>query len=421
MLAGSSSPDRQAFSNWVHEALNRLYDSPYLQTHPLAALLRVDEADAPPRRSQTLRRVLLEAIESMRPTAGVPAQSPDWRAYRILELRYIEGLSPNEAMERLALGKSQFFRDQARVVEALNDLLWERWQKSAADASTLPDRDRKVHGELVQAETERLCAQATWEAVDASDLLRDLASVVEPLAHLKDAVVVFEPLPHLTVLRADRVMLRQALLGIVTYALELARGGRVEVKGFRRGQETGLLVSAHPGAAVPASLADGGSGLEISSQLMEAMKGRLKIEAGDRSCWQACLAWPLAEPCLLLVVDDNTAFTDLFRRYLAGQNWRVIGAVSGAEARRMVAAERPTVVILDVMMPKEDGWDLLISLQSSAETRDVPVIVCSVLVEPQLAASLGAKGYLTKPVAQPALLRALAPWSRSGASLEPAR
>ena len=107
----------------MHEALNCLYDSPYLQTHPLGNVL-TGETTGTLQRSQTLRRVLLEAIQAMRPGSGVPAQSPDWRAYRILELRYIEGLSPAEVMHQLALGRSQYFREQARVLEALTVATW---------------------------------------------------------------------------------------------------------------------------------------------------------------------------------------------------------------------------------------------------------------------------------------------------------
>ena len=117
---------RQEFAGWVHDALNRLYDSAYLSTHPLAGLFG-DEASGALYRSQRLRQALLEAICAMRPGPGVPANSPDWRAYRILELRYLEGQSPTDAMKALSLAKSQFFRDQARVIEALTDFLWEQF------------------------------------------------------------------------------------------------------------------------------------------------------------------------------------------------------------------------------------------------------------------------------------------------------
>jgi CheY-like chemotaxis protein len=416
-------PDHETFAGWVRDALNRLYDSPYLQAHPLAALLAGEEGDIAPRRSQNLRRVLLEAIQEMRPGAGVPAQSPDWRAYRILELRYIEGLSPNEVMERLALGKSQYFRDQARVLDALTDMLWEQWQETHAVAMPATEVSGAVREELVHAETERLRAQATWEAVDTAELLDDLRAVVEPLARAKDATIHFAPMQHLTVLHADRVILRQAVLGVVTHALDIARGGRVEIGSFAGAGETGIRVVACGGLAAPPSgpAQDGDTGLEIGRQLMAAMRGTLYLGITERGDWEARLAWPVAELCVLLVVDDNAAFVDLFRRYLAGYNWQVVGATSGAEARRVIAETHPTAIALDVMMPKEDGWEFLMALKADVDTRNIPVVVCSVLNEPQLALTLGAAAYLVKPVAQQALLRTLAPWSRSGASLGPAR
>ncbi len=422
MVELSMPPDRETFARWVHDALNRLYDSPYLQAHPLAALLT--EAGEALHRSQNLRRVLLEVIRAMRPAAGVPAQSPDWRAYRILELRYIEGLSPNEAMERLALGKSQYFRDQARVLDALTGVLWEQWQKARAVAPpVVTEADGAAQEDLIRAETERLCAQATWEAVDTAEVLDDLRAVVEPLAQAKGATIHFAPMQRFTVLHADRVMLRQAVLNVITHALGAASQGQVEVNGFAGGGETGIRVVAHSNTltSVSASEQDGDTGLEICRQLMAAMRGVLRLAVTEHGAWEARLAWPVAEPCTLLVVDDNTAFVDLFRRYLAGHNWRVIGAASSAEARRMLIETRPTVIALDVMMPKEDGWEFLMALRSSADTRDIPIIVCSVLNEPQLALTLGAAAYLAKPVAQQTLLRTLAPWSRSGASLAPAR
>ncbi|RLC62265.1 MAG: hypothetical protein DRI79_05660 [Chloroflexi bacterium] len=411
-------PTREMFAKWVREALNRLYDSPYLQMHPLATLLVEEEAGAPLRRSQNLRRILLEAIQAMRPEVGIPAQSPDWRAYRILELRYIEGLSPNEAMRRLALGKSQFFRDQARVLDALIDVLWERWQKSRQKVTSAADASSTTQEELAHSEAERLCAHATWETVDVAELLKDLRAVVDPLAKAKAVSVHLTPLHHLTIVNADRVMLRQAILNVITYALDIARGGCMDVSGFVDGRETGIRVIARGGGATPRRRE---VGLEICRQLMTAMGGRLCLEDRGDDYWEARLAWPAAMPRVLLVVDDNEGFVDLFRRYLAGHNWRVIGATSSAEAREIIAETRPTVIALDVMMPAEDGWEFLMALKTNRETKDIPVIVCSVLNEPQLALTLGAVAYLAKPVTQQTLLRALAPWNQAGASLEPAR
>ena len=94
----------------------------------------------------------------------------------------------------------------------------------------------------------------------------------------------------------------------------------------------------------------------------------------------------------------------------------MVGATSSAEARQILADLRPAVILLDVMMPKEDGWELLCTLKTGDETKQIPVIICSVLNEPALAFSLGAAAYLPKPVSQQSLMQALSPWSPTPAS-----
>ena len=67
-------------------------------------------------------------------------------------------------------------------------------------------------------------------------------------------------------------------------------------------------------------------------------------------------------------------------------------------------------MVLDVMMPKTDGWELLQSLRSHPQTSTIPLVMCSVLREQPLALSLGATDYLIKPVSQPQLLEVLQRW-----------
>jgi CheY-like chemotaxis protein len=148
---------------------------------------------------------------------------------------------------------------------------------------------------------------------------------------------------------------------------------------------------------------------------MAAMGGSLQIDPRHGGHREARLLWPTPGSRVLLVVDDNEGIITLFRRYLGGHNWRVLGATSGAQAHQMIAQTPPTVVILDVMMPDEDGWEVLTTLLAHETTREIPIIVCSVLNESQLALTLGATAYLTKPVTRQSLLQALAPWSRSDA------
>jgi CheY-like chemotaxis protein len=142
------------------------------------------------------------------------------------------------------------------------------------------------------------------------------------------------------------------------------------------------------------------------------MGGRLDLGVDPTGCWQAFLTWRISGTKVFLVIDDNRAFVELLRRYLAGDDWYVVGAASGAEARRLLQELVPTIILVDVMMPHEDGWELLRVFKNSTATRDIPIIVCSVLNEPELAAMLGAAAYLVKPVSRDALLQVLDSWRR---------
>jgi CheY-like chemotaxis protein len=85
----------------------------------------------------------------------------------------------------------------------------------------------------------------------------------------------------------------------------------------------------------------------------------------------------------------------------------VVGAKDGAPALRLAAELQPRLITIDVMMPNLDGWEVLQRLKTTPETAHIPVVVCSVLHEPELALAMGASDYLTKPVQQADLLAVL--------------
>lgn len=409
MVETSMPPTREEFDKWVRDALNHLYDSPYLQKHPLADLLLPADTNGASYSSQNLRRILLDAIRAMRPASGVPAQSPDWRAYRILELRYIEVLSPKEVMQEIALGRSQYFQEQGRVLEALIERLWKEWQTLNREPASEPVKDESTPEDLVQSETQRLQDQATQETVAMTDLLSALQGVIAPLAKARNVTVQYNLPSRLHDLYVDRVMLRQAILNAITCALDLARNGFVDIEDYVADRQEGLRIVAHP---LSAAAKQEETGLDVCRQLVKALGGTFSA-VKETDHWEARLTWLVNVPNVLLVIDDNENLAVLFRRYLAGHNWQILGATSGAEAREIVLQTRPTVIVLDVMMPGEDGWELLMRLKEDEAIRDIPIIICSVLNEPRLALELGAALYLQKPVDQPTLVQTLSGWSRA--------
>jgi CheY-like chemotaxis protein len=108
----------------------------------------------------------------------------------------------------------------------------------------------------------------------------------------------------------------------------------------------------------------------------------------------------------VLVVDDNEDALELFRRYLSPL-YRVATAGTAHKALEQARQLQPHAITLDLMMPEQDGWDLLQTLLNQPDTRHIPIIVCTVLKQKALALSLGAAAFLEKPVSKQELLTAL--------------
>ena len=94
-------------------------------------------------------------------------------------------------------------------------------------------------------------------------------------------------------------------------------------------------------------------------------------------------------------------------RYLTGLDLHVVAAGNGPAGLALARELAPAAIVLDVMMPDVDGWEVLQTLRTQPETRGIPVIICSVFDDPELAAALGASHFLSKPVSREALLAAL--------------
>jgi CheY-like chemotaxis protein len=110
----------------------------------------------------------------------------------------------------------------------------------------------------------------------------------------------------------------------------------------------------------------------------------------------------------ILAVDDHEPAIRIIQRYLSQTNIQVVGITDPTKVLGLARTIHPQAVLLDVMMPSTDGWEILQALKSDPETHKIPVIVCSVWDQPDLAYSLGANGFLKKPINQTELLNELA-------------
>jgi CheY-like chemotaxis protein len=106
-------------------------------------------------------------------------------------------------------------------------------------------------------------------------------------------------------------------------------------------------------------------------------------------------------PALILIVDDERRNRQLLEVMLGGEGYEIEMASSGAEALAMVATRAPNLVLLDVMMPGMNGYEVAASLKVDPLTRHIPIIILTALDDRNSrlhGLSAGAEEFLTKPV-----------------------
>jgi CheY-like chemotaxis protein len=109
----------------------------------------------------------------------------------------------------------------------------------------------------------------------------------------------------------------------------------------------------------------------------------------------------------ILVVDDDESTRKLLRFELEPYGLQVVEAADGARALALARADKIDAIILDVVMPRMDGWATLRALKSAPETRGIPVLVHSVVDNRAFGFALGAFEHLVKPVSGQAIAEAL--------------
>jgi signal transduction histidine kinase/DNA-binding response OmpR family regulator/CHASE3 domain sensor protein len=177
-----------------------------------------------------------------------------------------------------------------------------------------------------------------------------------------------------------------------------------------------------------------GLGLTMTQRLAELHGGGLMVRSapGQGSVFTVWLPWrevgppdeaaadlpavgvplPIAPradagaPLVLLVEDDPRA-ASLMRLQLQSEGYRVELARNAESGLQRATELQPQAIVLDIILPGMDGWDLLARLKDFEATRRIPVVIVSITDEPQRGFALGAAQVLTKPVSQDDLLGAL--------------
>lgn len=400
------------FVQVLSEALTHLYDPAY---HPppelITALIAVH-----PDETGSLQKMIAAAIRRLQPDAEVPLMARSRRLYELLACRYIQELTQEETAKRLGSTPRHLRREQKQAINLLAQGLWTNWRAAKANAEASAATETTQPAVVVPAIGDEQ-AEAAWRSqvvqelavLEASDpgVIADVGTVIEQVARLKekvvahrDAALVIETLSQPLTVSLHPSLLRQLLIVAIQKLAQAMTQGVITVRVAPNDAYINFRIAGAPIAP------DVRVASEFIDQTVAARGGDCTVERrGDTV--EFCIRLPQVEYKTLLVVDDNEDIAHVYRRYLERTRLRVVHVHTGKEALAQIPLVRPDVAVLDVMLPDIDGWEVLSRLHEQTETRTIPIIVCSVVRQEELALALGAVQYLSKPVRRTDLIQAL--------------
>jgi len=261
--------------------------------------------------------------------------------------------------------------------------------------------------------------------LEVAPLLEGLATTLRPQAEEKGLQLVFqeESLPAQLITDKDR--LRQILTNLITNAIRYSDTGTITVSTSVKDEhicfqvaDQGLGMSEEqlekifqPFHQVDAShtreRGGVGLGLAIVARLVRLLKGDINVTSvlGQGSTFT--LSLPLGDTLAglvpqgsgpeVLVIDDNPDYLEAIHSELSQAGFRVTVASSGAQALQLLNQQRPRVLLLDIMMPEMDGWEVLRRLRAQPELAQIEVVITSAVEERPVGLDLHFSGWLTKP------------------------
>ncbi len=418
----------QVFEQNILEMLNHLYDPVYRPPESLWQGLGISRESG----LQALREAILSGIEDLKPAEQVPLTTRAWRIYGMLRHRYVEDLPQELTAEKLGITARHLRRNLGEAVRALSLTLWEKsgreLRAAAGENPILTEMAaQQVQGTENLQSTNKLPGDSQSAAQPGNvsvswpeQLVRELEALEETapgsVSNVAETISSVHRLArHLTSQRCIRLLtepvspsimaamhpsaLRQVLLSIIDQLTQKMDAGEIRLSVDQSDGEVHIHLISTLLSAVALDIFEGTRELFSSFNIV--------IEAGmHENDFQITLTLLQVDRCVL-VIDDNTDMAHLYRRYLAGTRYYLQHITHGEKAFEAIQLYQPDLVVLDVMLPDIDGWDLLTRLYENPDTRSLPVVICSVMREIELAQALGARFFLTKPVQRRDFIQAL--------------
>ncbi len=283
---------------------------------------------------------------------------------------------------------------------------------------------------------------------DLRVVIAECAQTISPLVEPGRVQLVQDIADDLPSLFSDPDKIKQILMNLLSNAAKFTHDGHIAIRVAAQDDQAWIDV-ADSGIGIPATALENifeefrqvdssttreyggtGLGLTISRQLARLLGGDIAVQShvGQGTTFTFTLPmWYRTTPPasdtmaeapvdlsegspetpLVLVIDDDPNVVYLLQENLTEAGYQVVG-VTGADAGISKAIElHPFAILLDILMPQKDGWQVLHELKADPRTRDIPVILLSIVDQKNLGYHLGAFDYLLKPFDRDAMLIAL--------------
>jgi CheY-like chemotaxis protein len=389
--------DNETIDQKLKDALTHLNDPDQSPPTAMWELVDCDPEDG----ILAFQSALIESVEGLQPSENTSKRARIRQLYEVLRDRFILQMTLEETAERMHMSVSSAWRMQQEAVHTLARVLWEQKQR---------EEDQEEQGvvrkpSVAQATDWRSQAQRELASLHASapNAKSDVGAIIKSVLSL-GAVINLDPQvvsiqPNL-IATVHPSILRQILITTISRITDYAQSGTLRIFARFEGGRVRITVTA----TLSATDDFNEDALTEDIVMPENVTVSLHVNVDHLFLW---IDLPSTGAISVAVVDDNPDMVRFYRRCTEGTQYHISPITEAQTLFERIRVIKPAVIVLDIMLPDIDGWEMLTRLHEDPITRGIPVIVCSVIREAQLALSLGAAYYLPKPVRPPEFKQAL--------------
>jgi CheY-like chemotaxis protein len=388
----------ETFEIELQNTLNNLYNPAYKPADILFEVIHLDSIEG----LEAVRAQIIQAIHEMNSPEIAPRGSKGSFYCQLMESRFIQGMSQEKASELLDISTRHFRRKQQEAIHALALKIWEKQHRShPEDLDMVAKKESEISRiETIAREIQVLTDGSPGVTRHLEEFLNRAVSMAAYLEKEYPFDVKVAPISDVVEIPLHPSVLRQIVFYIILCLVEAGFKTSLEIGTREENQTISLSFQSRQYTSNTA--------IEVPelSELVPALGGRAEVSFTPEG-WRLELIFPKVNKIKILVIDDNPDQVYLYRKMLSMTVYELIHLPGGDELLAHIASIKPDLILMDILLPGIDGWDLLWQIRQNQSTAQIPVLICSVMGNDSMAKSLGANGYLIKPVDRKALLQLL--------------